>query len=88
MKEEEIVELLAKQIHENFRAACKALEVPRGPHAHDHGFCDCGNLKKEYFRKRARLMLVRARCINPETLGEAEQNLQALVFARRSAVGQ
>lgn len=87
MNTSEIVELLAKQLHENFRAACKAMEVPEGPYAHDHGWRDCGTRRKQYFMKRARLLLKRATNDNPQTLGEAEQNFQALIFARRSAVG-
>lgn len=82
-----IEELLAKQLHENFRAACKSMKVPKGPHAHDHGWCDCGNLKKQYFRKRARLIMDRAGNPCPTTLGEAETNFQSLVFLRRAVVG-
>jgi hypothetical protein len=82
-----VAELLAKQLHEDFRAACKAMKVPKGPHAHDHGFGDCGNRKAAYFRKRALLLLERSQNANPETLGQAEQNFQALVVLRRRVVG-
>lgn len=84
---EEIQELLAKSLHENFRAACKAMNVPPGPYAHDHGYCDCGNKKKEYFRKRARLMLQRANNEGPTTLGQAEESFQARIFVARARVG-
>lgn len=83
----DVVELLAKQLHENFRAACKAMGIKHAPETHDHGYGDCGNKKKEYFRKRARLMLKRSMCFNPLNLGEAEQGFQARIFIRRAAVG-
>lgn len=76
----DIQETLAKQLHENFRSACKAMGVPKGSHCHDHGFAECGEHKKKYFRKRAQLLLQRAENENPQTLGEAEQNAQALIF--------
>jgi hypothetical protein len=80
------LELVAKQLHENFRAACKAMGV-KGAIAHDHGYCDCGSKKKQYFLKRARILMMRAGTLKPETLGEAEQALQANVFLRRAIVG-
>jgi hypothetical protein len=82
-----IIEMIAKQLHENYRATCKAMGVPHSPPSHDHGYGDCGNRKKEYFRKRAYLLLKRAKNLTPETLGEAESNMQALVFLKRTHVG-
>jgi hypothetical protein len=73
------VYLVAKQLHEDFRAACKSMGIT-GPNAHDHGFNDCGARKSIYFVKRARLLCKRSHCTKPETLGEAEQTLQAKVF--------
>lgn len=80
-----IIELLAKQLHENHRAICKSLKIS-GPEAHDHGYCDCGNLKKNIFRKRAKVIYNRSLQYNPTTLGEAEANFQAMVFMTRSNV--
>ena len=80
-------EAVAKQLHENFRAACKAMGVPKGAYTHDHGWCDCGNRKRAYFRNRARILIERSKLKSPETLGQAEQALQALVYLRRTAVG-
>lgn len=79
----EIIELLAKQLHENHRAICKSLKI-KGPEAHDHGFIDCGNIKKEVFRKRARVIWNRSLQHHAETLSEAESNFQAVVFLHRS----
>lgn len=82
-----VIDIVAKQLHENFRAACKAMGVPKGPHAHDHGYNDCGNRKQEYFRKRARVLINRSMNKLPGCLGEAESNLQALVFLKRTERG-
>ena len=79
------IELFAKQLHENYRAACKAMGVT-GPEAHDHGYNDCGGLKQKYFIKRAKLLIASSKITNPQTLGEAEAAMQALCFVRRSAV--
>lgn len=86
MRELTPLELVAKQLHENFRAACKAMGV-KGKIAHDHGYCDCGGKKKQYFLNRARILMMRAGTTEPKTLGEAEQALQANVFLRRAIVG-
>lgn len=79
------LEMIAKQLHENYRAACKAMGVT-GPQAHDHGYVDCGTKKKQYFIKRAKILCMRMGTTNPTTLGEAEQALQALCFIRRATV--
>lgn len=80
-----VIKLLAKQLHENYRAACKAMGV-KGPEGHDHGYNDCGGRKQEYFIKRAYLMVKRAGQ-ESVTLGDAEQTLQASVFLHRLRLG-
>lgn len=75
----DIQETLAKQLHENFRSACKAMRVPKGPHTHDHAFSECGNDKKKYFRKRAKLLLLRTEDEYPPNLMTAAEKFQALI---------
>jgi hypothetical protein len=83
-----VAERLAVELHRQYRAAEKALNGPRSgealPLAHDHGWEHCN--KKQYFRKRADLVIKRAAVRNPGTLGEAEQALDATVLYRRLAV--
>jgi hypothetical protein len=81
-----VTETLARELHRQYRAAAKAMGV-NGPAAHDHGPRDCGGKSFKYFWKRARLILKRASCNSPETLGQAEENLSSMVLARRLAVG-
>ncbi len=81
----EITELLARELHRQYRAAAKAMGS-KGPQAHDHGVRDCGQQKFKYFVKRARLLIVRASCRTPETLGQAEEALQAMILIRRCIV--
>ncbi len=91
-KEENLVvtvaERLAIELHRQYRAAEKALNGPRSgeelPLAHDHGWEHCN--KKAYFTKRAELIIKRAAVRNPDTLGEAEQALDATVLRRRLQV--
>lgn len=85
IKAETILDVLARELHRQYRAAAKAMGV-KGAEAHDHGVRDCGAQKFHYFEKRAALMIKRAGCRTPETLGEAESSLQAMVFIRRSIV--
>jgi hypothetical protein len=90
-----VIEMLAQQLHREYRAAEKACRLPV-PHLpshdgvtlfHDHGWKGCH--KKDYFRKRAALLLKRSSVINPETLDEAEQAMAATVLLRRlSAEGK
>jgi hypothetical protein len=80
-----VSELLAQELHRQYRATAKAMGV-KGPEAHDHGVRDCGTIKFNYFIKRANLIIKRASCNNPKTLGQAEENLNALILARRVTV--
>jgi hypothetical protein len=82
---EDVTELLARELHRQYRAAAKAMGV-KGPEAHDHGPRDCGGMKWTYFRKRARLLIERAKCADPATLGQAEQAKDAMILVRRSIV--
>lgn len=75
------VEILAAELHRQYRAAEKALNPY---HIHDHGWQACG--KKKYFLQRAAMIIKRAKCTDPQTLGEAEQSLAALVLLRRLMV--
>lgn len=90
-----VAELIAQELHRNYRAAFKALHTGRNKPGsigapknctseHDHGWDTCG--KKDYFRGRAELLIKRAHVENPETLGEAEQILAATVLLRRLSV--
>lgn len=51
------VDLLAKELHKDYRAARKALGDTRWD-AHDHGWAHCN--RKDYFRKRATAKLRKA----------------------------
>lgn len=88
-----VIDELAIELHRQYRAAEKALnraktvwrkgkQIPN-PNLllHDHGWSACG--KQKYFRKRAALVMKRAACANPETLGEMEQRLAAAILERR-----
>jgi hypothetical protein len=92
-----VVELLAEELHRNYRTAEKALN--KQTHSlwragvlfknenrllHDHGWTACG--KQAYFRKRAAQLIRRSQIANPETLGEAECALAATVLIRRLSV--
>jgi hypothetical protein len=84
-----VTELLAQQLHREYRAAekaCRCTDVAgeRPYYQHDHGWEGCH--KKQYFRRRAALLAVRADVNNPTTLGEAEQALAATVLIRRLSV--
>lgn len=53
---------LAEFLHQQYRAAAKAMHRmhkpgPVGALLHDHGWCDCYGKKKEYFLRRARWLL-------------------------------
>lgn len=76
---------LARELHRQYRAAAKAMGV-KGPKGHDHGVRDCGAKKFKYFQKRAALLVKRATCITPDTWGQAEENLNALILIRRTIV--
>lgn len=82
----DIQDALARELHRQYRAAAKAMGI-KGPEAHDHGVRDCGAKKFKYFRKRAALLLKRSASLNPKTLGQAEENLNAMILIRRSDVG-
>jgi hypothetical protein len=90
-----VVNRLAAELHRNYRAAEKALNGPdktdRDPSLkdgvtlrHDHGWESCH--KQKYFRRRAQTLITRATCLNPQTLGEAEQALDSMVLIRRLIV--
>ena len=90
-----VVNRLAAELHRNYRAAEKALNGPdktdRDPSLkdgvtlrHDHGWESCH--KQKYFRRRAQTLITRATCLNPQTLGEAEQVLDSMVLIRRLIV--
>lgn len=82
--------LLAKELHREYRAAEKALTAPEPQPGHvlklrhDHGWDGCH--RQSYFIKRAELVIKRAACRAPETLGEAEQALDATILIRRLMV--
>jgi hypothetical protein len=91
-----LIEMLAAELHRNYRAAEKAMnrsktiwragkQIPN-PNIllHDHGWATCS--KRHYFHRRAQLILRRASCTDPKTLGEAEQALQSRVLERRLIV--
>jgi hypothetical protein len=86
----DLVEMLAAELHRQYRATEKAMhrDGTKSSHPncfmHDHGFASCS--KQKYFRKRARLIMRRASCTDPQTLGEAEETLQAAVLQRRLIV--
>jgi hypothetical protein len=95
-----VVELLASQLHHEYRAAFKALHSGRGSfmgvgrvrsksgtgclNEHDHGWTKCH--RQKYFLRRAAMLIKRGAVINPETLGEAECALAATVLIRRLSV--
>ena len=90
-----VVNRLAAELHRNYRAAEKALNGPdktdRDPSLkdgvtlrHDHGWESCH--KQKYFQRRAQTLIMRATCSDPQTLGEAEQALDALILIRRLIV--
>jgi len=92
-----IVELLAEELHRNYRAAEKALNkeaktvwragvqvTNTNRLLHDHGWASCG--KQAYFRKRAAELIRRSQIAHPETLSEAESALAATVLIRRLSV--
>ena len=91
-----VQEELAMELHRQYRAAEKSLnraptvwrkgkQIPN-PNLllHDHGWTACG--KQKYFRKRAALIIKRATCESPATLGEAEQQLASAILERRLRV--
>lgn len=70
------IEILAQELHRQYRAAEKAtyrkdMLVRRV--FHDHGWSNCA--MKDYFRKRALLVIKRSTNLNATTLGEAEREL-------------
>jgi hypothetical protein len=90
-----VIELLAEELHRQYRAAEKALNkqthslyragvlLPNENRLlHDHGWTACG--KQEYFRKRAALMVKRATDSSTQTLGEAEASLSAALLILHS----
>lgn len=90
-----LTERLAIELHRQYRAAEKALngKTPDDKYPalkdgvtlrHDHGWEGCH--RQVYFIRRALLIIKRAECKDPETLGEAEQALDATVLLRRLAV--
>ena len=97
MNREQLIEMLATQLHCEHRAAEKAMnrvkfiwrsgaKIPNPNRLlHDHGWSSCG--KREYFRKRAALLIDRASNHDARTLGEAEEALRAKVLKRRLLVG-
>lgn len=89
MSSSPVIEILAQELHRNYRAAEKSLRTTdvvgeRAYMQHDHGWEGCH--RQKYFRKRAALLIKRSVVVNPETLGEAEQALSATVLLRRLAV--
>ena len=80
-------ELLARELHRQYRAAAKAMGV-RGPQAHDHGVRDCGQVKFKYFYKRAALMLTRAKGHKQfNTLGDALDACNAVILTHCVRLG-
>ncbi len=91
-----LIEMLATELHRQYRAAEKAMnrakKLWRGgkqisnPNLllHDHGWASCG--QRKYFHRRAELIIKRSSCVNPSTLGEAEEALSAAVLKRRLIV--
>ncbi len=88
-------ELLARELHRQYRAAEKALnkaaktlwragvQLPNtNKLLHDHGWDACG--KQTYFLRRANLMVKRASDRTPATLGQAEQCLDAALLILHS----
>lgn len=80
-----VAELLTWELHRQYRATAKHMGL-KGAVAHDHGPIDCGNIKMSYFRKRANEIIKRSTMKNPETLGEAEIRLNAMILLKRSIV--
>jgi hypothetical protein len=85
-----VVELLAAQLHREYRAAEQAMARSQKTPApdyrlpHDHGWICCS--RQKYFLKRAAMLIKRSEVVNPETLGEAECALAATVLLRRLSV--
>ena len=79
-----VTERLAIELHRQYRAAEKSFRYGSDVQ-HDHGWAHCQS--RRYFQRRALLIIKRAKCTNPSTLGEAEQNLASLVLLRRLVVG-
>jgi hypothetical protein len=95
-----VIEMLASQLHREYRAAFKALHSGRGSFMgvgrvrsksgtdclseHDHGWTKCH--RQKYFLRRAAMLVKRAAIISPETLDEAECALAATVLIRRLSV--
>src|SRR5208337_12092 len=89
MQKNPVTELLAQQLHREYRAAEKALrttdEVGHYPYfKHDHGWEGCH--RKKYFQQHASRLIAHADAINPITLSAAEQALAATVLIRRLSV--
>jgi hypothetical protein len=83
------VELLASQLHREYRAAEKSCrctdEIGHRPYyQHDHGWTKCH--RQKYFLRRAAMLIKRAAVTSPETLGDAECALTASVLIRRLSV--
>jgi len=83
------VELLASQLHREYRAAFKTLhdggaQCWNNKGEHDHGWTKCH--RQKYFLRRAAMLVKRANVFSPETLDEAECALAASVLIRRLSV--
>lgn len=78
-----VEELLTWELHRQYRAAAKHMGL-KGAVAHDHGPIDCGNIKMSYFRKRAQEIIKRSTMPHPETLGQTEARLNAMILLKRS----
>lgn len=85
IKAETVLEILARELHRNYRAAAKAMGVI-GSQAHDHGVRDCGARQFHYFEKRAALILKRSTMPHPENVGQAEERLSAMILFKRMIV--
>ena len=85
MKTNPVVEMVAAQLHREYRAAEQAMMRRHNPEQkrlpHDHGWICCSS--KKYFLKRAAILIKRANVEAPQTLGETECALSALVLLRR-----
>jgi hypothetical protein len=83
----EVIMRLAEELHRNHRAAEKAMRTAATGRGslnvllHDHGWNSCG--KREYFIKRAKLIVARSGVKPATTIMQAEEQLAATILRRR-----
>jgi hypothetical protein len=76
-------ERLAEELHKQYRATHAAMLRLSHSNMHDHGYSLCSKACKNYFRKRARLLLERANGKRLDgTIQEIQNQLASTLLAR------